>query len=271
MEFTLAANPKSEKQLFFRSLVQRGLEAHGVRVRHALHRGEAIETQHVACWSWVNGERFRRAGHSVLVLERGYIGDRTQWTSLAWNGLNNKGTVPAVPEDDGERFERHHAGILKPWNPEGDYVLLVGQVADAMSVLDQDGLARWYAAQAARHPDTPVRFRPHPHAHVIAPVQAVPGAALLKTDLQESIRHARRVVTFNSSAAVDALLAGKPVEVSDTGSMAWPCAVEGLDRRTWAHRLAWRQWSLEEISSGFAFDHVGLTDFRSRPWPACNG
>lgn len=265
MEFTIATNPKSEKQMFFGSLVQRGLEAHGVRVRQALHRGQPVETRHVACWSWVNGQRFREQGHSVLVMERGYVGDRQAWTSLAWNGLNNRGTVARIPDDGGERFERHHRGLLEPWNPAGDYILLVGQVSDAMSILDEQGLADWYATQASRDWRAPVRFRPHPHAHVIAPVREVPGAPAIEGIFRDVIRRASKVVTLNSSAAVDALMAGKPTEALDAGSMAWPCVVEGVDRQKWAHRLAWRQWSADEIASGFAFDYVGLSDGDAQP------
>lgn len=246
--------------MFFGSLVQRGLEAHGVRVQRALHREMHIETRHVACWSWVNGQRFRDQGHSVLVMERGYVGNRQAWTSLAWNGLNNRGTVARVPDDGGERFDRYHHGLLEPWNPDGDYILLIGQVSDAMSILDEQGLANWYAAQTNRHWDAPVRFRPHPHAHVIAPVREVPGAPVIGGDFKGVIQRASKVVTLNSSAAVDALLAGKPTEVFDAGSMAWPCAAEGVDRQAWANKLAWRQWSTDEISSGAAFDYVGLTD-----------
>jgi hypothetical protein len=260
MEFTLAANPHSAKQRFFRDLVQKGLEAHGVKVYHALHRGEPIQTRCVACWSWVNGQRFRDQGHSVLVLERGYLGNRQAWTSLAWNGLNNRGTVPPVPDDGGERFDRFHAGLLQPWDPQGDYVLLIGQVADAMSVLDDDALHAWYLSQVQRPWDVPVRFRPHPHAHVISPVRDVPGAPVIEGDFKEVVRRARDVVTFNSSAAVDALLAGKRTEAFDAGSIAWPCIAGGMDRTTWAHRLAWRQWSFDELSSGLAFQHVGLGD-----------
>lgn len=59
------------------------------------------------------------------MLERGYIGDRKQWLSLGWNGLNNRATFAEV-DDGGARFRRYFDGMLKTPQEGGRYVLLVG-------------------------------------------------------------------------------------------------------------------------------------------------
>lgn len=223
----------------------RGFAAHGVAVKTGYPA-----TQHVACWGWRRGKALRDAGHDVLVLERGYIGDRFAWTSLAWNGLNNRGTAPII-DDGGERFERNHAGMLKPWNPEGDYVLIMGQVPGDASLQGRD-LSGWYAEQAAKDWRMPVYFRPHPLAYKRAAVHSVDGAKTLAGDLSDALERAAWVVTFNSNAGVDALLAGKATHVDDEGSMAWNVT----NREQWAHRLAWRQWSMDEIASGEAWERI---------------
>jgi hypothetical protein len=90
-----------------------------------------------------------------------------------------------------------------------------------------------------------------------------PSAARLSgnADIAADLAEAVVAVTFNSTAGVEAALAGTPVIACDEGSMAWDVAAHGVakighrpDRTGWAHRLAWCQFSPEEIRNGFAFD-----------------
>lgn len=255
MEVTIVANPTAPHQLRHAAALAAGFARHGVRTRTTHDARQAGQT--VVVWGWHLGKPLRDAGKSVLVMERGYIGDRLgAWTSLAWNGLNNRGKVSSIPDDGGARFRAHFDGMLKPWNPAGEYVLLVGQVPGDASLQGRD-LSPWYAAQAARPWGKPVVFRPHPVArkrgHLVRPV---PGTRMEEGDLEQALAGAAEVVTWNSNTGVEALLAGKPTHVADPGSMAWEGAA---DRERWAYRLAWRQWTLEEFASGFALEHVGLT------------
>lgn len=254
MDVTIIANPQAAHQVRHAEAIAAGYRRHGWQAtisRDARRAGDVA-----VCWGWRIGKHLREAGKSVLVMERGYIGDRLGvWTSLAWNGLNNRGTVPPVPEDGGARFRAHFDGMLKPWNSGGEYVLLVGQVPGDASLQGRD-LSSWYAVQASRHWGKPVFFRPHPLASRRGPVKPVPGAPVMLGELAAAIAGAAWVVTFNSNTAVESYLAGKPTQVDDEGSMAW----DVTDRKKWAHRLAWRQWTIEEIESGKALEHVGLTD-----------
>jgi hypothetical protein len=80
-------------------------------------------------------------------------------------------------------------------------------------------------------------------------VLPVLGADTIKGGLSDALAGAELVVTYNSNTAVDALLAGKLIHAEDEGSMAWGWK----DRAEWAARLAWRQFSMDEIRSGFAW------------------
>lgn len=219
------------------------------------HSAAGIRTQHVACWGWRLGSVLRANGHEVLVMERGYLGDRFSWTSLAWNGLNNRGTAPVI--DDPRRFNKHFA--LEPVRPGSDYVLIVGQVPGDMALMGRD-LHPWYCLKAreALESGHKVVFRPHPLAGRRGPVRDVPGAITDKGELHASLAGAIKVVTFNSNTGVDAVVAGKVATCEDEGSMIYGMG----DREQWAHRLAWRQWRMEEISSGFALEKVGVPDGR---------
>lgn len=235
----------SPHEVRHRIACEQGLTALGIP--HSHHRPKYGEK--VACWGWRTGQKWRRLGFDVLVFERGYIGDRFSWTSLAWNGLNGRGIAPVI-DDGGERFNARHEP-LSPSNPHGRYVLICGQVPGDASLQGRD-LNPWYEEQAGKYADHDIVFRPHPLGARRGAIQELNGAITSTRSLGEDLEGASLVVTYNSNAGVDALLAGKPVCCDNEGSMVWGVKLE--DREQWAHRLAWRQWTLDEISSGFALE-----------------
>lgn len=250
---TIIASPRARHQLEHQIALAKGLSAHGIKAIQT-HVSNRVSTHRVACWGWRAGRELHQAGHDVLVMERGYIGDRFVWSSLAWNGLNGRGLAPPVPDDGGERLSRFHPDVLQPLNPCGEYVLIIGQVPGDASLGGRD-LHPWYCEQAKKHKgDLPVFFRPHPLAGRRGPIRNIPGAPRLDGDLSDALHNAALVVTYNSNTGVDALLAGKNVTADDEGSMIWGVT----DRAKWAHRLAWRQWTMDEIASGSALEHVGV-------------
>lgn len=238
-----------------------GLKAHGVRA-HPSPPTTRARTKYVACWGWHIGEHLRRRGHEVLVIERGYVGDRFAWSSLGWNGLNGRATF--CPKDDASRFETHHAHLLKPWKDGGDYVLLIGQVPGDASLAGKN-LAPWYeqtARAAAVAYGLPVRFRPHPMALKRNAARPVRAAPTLGGTLEEALAGAAIVVTWNSNTAVESVLAGVPTVAMDGGSMAYAVcgheigAICKPERAQWAARLAWCQWTMDEIRSGAAWAQI---------------
>lgn len=233
----------SDYQLEHLTAMQRGLDSLGIE--H--HSGQVRPGEKVACWGWRTGAKWRQRGHDVLVLERGYIGDRFAWTSLAWNGLNGRGTAPAI-DDDGERFRKHHAP-LGEWRTDGEYVLICGQVPGDASLQGRD-LNPWYAEQVAKHKGERIIFRPHPLAARRGGIDRIDGAETSTRTLKDDLRGARKVVTYNSNSGVDAWLAGRYATCENEGSMIYGLQLK--NREQWAHRLAWRQWTIDEIADGTA-------------------
>ena len=258
MKFTVVSSPRAEHQLSHQAAMIEGLRAHGIDV--VANVGGAVNTEFVACWGWRIGQRLRAEGRQVLVMERGYLGDRFAWTSLAWNGLNGRGQFPQI--SDPSRFAEHFT--LKPWKEGGDYVLLMGQVPGDMSLRGRD-LSGWYAEktlECLKNYRLPVKFRPHPLA-ARKGLNKVPfGATLADGTLEENLQNAAAVVTYNSNSGVDAVLAGVPTVIADEGSMALSVASIQVGqyyrppREQWAAELAWKQWQLSEISSGFALEKL---------------
>lgn len=259
---TIIANAAGHQQMHAAALAA-GARRHGVKVDIASHERGAAPV--VACWGWRIGEHLLAKGYNVLVMERGYLGDRFAWTSLGWNGLNGRAEFPMV-DDGGARFRQHFGHMLADWRPGSAHVLLIQQVPGDMSLGGRD-LKPWYRAQAKAYSAAyglPVMFRPHPEAKrrrlgVVCPARA----SFIDGTLDEALAGAAVVVTYNSNVGVDAVMAGKPVVAVDAGSMVYDVAahmageIRMPDRSGWATRTAWCQWTLDEITSGAAWDVVG--------------
>lgn len=236
----------SEHRIGWCMAMVEGLQRHGVEVL-----GDPVPGVPVVTWSWHTGRVYRRMGHDVLVLERGYVGDRFAWCSAGWNGLNGRASFPRI-DDGGERWRKHFAHLMQPWREDGDYALLLGQVPRDSAVRGVN-LPGWYAVAVRSVKDMPVVFRPHPERRDVA----MRDAPTLHGTLEEALSRAAVAITWNSNSGVDAALAGVPVIVCDEGSMAHAVAAHGLgaelvrpDRTAWAHALAWKQWTLDEVRSG---------------------
>ncbi len=180
-----------------------------------------------------------------LVMERWYFGPDFKQVSLGFDGLNGQANFlnENSPPDRWEKWGPE----LKPWNPEGEYSLVVGQVQKD-NACNHVNMAAWYDEQIASL-DGPVVFRPHPKdASYLVPS----GAHFSNNPLPVDLAGAKRVVTFSSTVGVDALIAGKPVTAADSISMVYV----GIDREQWAHNLAYCQWSEHEIETGEAWEHL---------------
>lgn len=253
-------NPKSSNRLgtspcAHRSSAIEGLRRIGVEVLDLLTPPRNIK--HVACWGWRNGAIYKSRGHDVLVLERGYIGDRFKYTSLGWNGLNNYASFPDYPDDGGERF-KEHGGVLKPWKTGGDYILILGQVKGDASLQGRD-ISDWYARVAKECQDKykmPVYFRPHPDSKRRGGYHQIPGIKTLPGTLEESIGGALFTVSYNSNSCLDSILMGTPCYAGDRGTMAWDLCMKDLgqiirpEREPIVHKIAWTQWTCEEMQTG---------------------
>jgi len=265
MNIAIVASPGARHQVSHASALKAGLKRHGIDAQ-IVNTHNAARSETVACWGWRTCAVHRASGRQVLVMERGYIGDRFAWTSLGWNGLNGRATF-GRREDGGERFRAHHAGLMKPWRAGGSYVLIAGQVPGDAALAGRC-LRGWYEQQAQRAAayGLPVKFRAHPLAYRRGGVSDVPGAESIGGELADNLQRAALVITYNSNTAVESILAGVPTVAVDAGSMAWDVALPDLpkslavpepDRLTWAHRLAWNQFTLAEIESGFAWEVAG--------------
>lgn len=209
-----------------------------------------------------NCSRLEAAGGVVLIAENGYLlpgggsphgqHERT-WFALA-RSYHNDSTV--IWDSDASRWNA--LGVeLKPWRTAGEHILVCpnrsfGTPGRFMPV----GWADDVAARLKKFTKREIRIRPHPGNN--APAKP----------LAEDLAGAWATVIWASSAGVQSLIAGVPVICEAPFWIARDAAYDGLefvltekpeydvDRARALHRLAWAQWSLAEIQSGEALDHL---------------
>ncbi|TCU34149.1 hypothetical protein [Rhizobium azibense] len=239
--------------------MSQGLHEHGI----AFEYFSSIPSQNVdfcVVWSFRVALRVKQYfSGPILVMERGYLGNRFEWTSLGWDGLN--GRARFTRKDDSCRFEKHFGHLLKPWRETSGYALIVGQVVGDSALIGTD-IHKWYrdVGVALWKQGWDVKFRQHPvEAERGIKTPHVPFAETLNGYLDDALSGAGLVVSFNSNSGVDAILAGVPVHAQDSGSMVFDLASHDLqvtkpDREKRLHEMAWMQFQIEEIKSGAAWE-----------------
>lgn len=263
MEIVIHIAPQFEHHRYWLGAFEQGLRRHGLNPR-VVHDFYPIPCDLAVFWS--HGQRVRSiieaqkaAGKDYLVLERGYLGDKTKWTSAGFNG--HAGRADFL--NDGKDSSRVESlGFkLQEWNPQGDYVLVMGQVPSDASLLENwkpaVNITSWLAETAIRVErgiGLPAVVRNHP-------IVKEP-----ERSLEDDLSGAKCVVTWNSTSGVDAVVAGKPVIALDEGSMVYSIAGHEIDdvieppmpdRGQWLNEIAWAQWNVREMKSGKAWDHLG--------------
>lgn len=197
--------------------------------------------------------RFERQGGTVVVAENGYIGKDEhgqQRYALARSAHNGAGEWEC-----GEANRFAELGIeLQPWRADGGHVLVCPNRSFGMpGMIMPCDWARDVANRLKKLTGREIRVRPHP------------GNVPAKRPLADDLKGAWAVVIWGSSVGVQALVGGIPVICE---SPYWICKeaagalneIDALgtkpDRLSALNRMAWAQWTLAEIESGKAFDHL---------------
>lgn len=253
LKAALLYHPARQHQITAMQAMAAGLAEHGIEA--SLETSQPADCDFVVTWGDPGPRSVPR-----LVLEAGYlnghtgayVADRLRYISTGWNGLHGRAvTASRCPAD---RF--YAMGFyLRRWQQVGDYVLVCAQHPGDQTAPTTEQWQRILRDVATRYGDQ-VRVRPHP---LIEP----PARSLA-----EDLRHAVACITWNSSAAVEAIIRGVPCVAYDRGSVVRPVATTDAlaalrydDRRQWAYNLAYRMWTHDELASGAAWDHL-----RTLPW-----
>lgn len=208
----------------------------------------------------------QRRGIPALCVERGCFGmlSRANWHLLGWNGLNGRSSW--LNGHLGDRWNRIFEPVVPvhPWIERNGPVVILGQVPRDAAIDSCPNYGKWLEDIRARLLSiTPnVVFRPHPKAtnvHLRLPIDH-------HRSLSETLKTAAATVAWNSTSGVESVTSGVPHYCADQGSMAYPVRESSLealvrnprrtDRLPWLRRLAYAQWTDNEIKSGEALEYV---------------
>lgn len=227
--------------------------------------------------------KFEDMGSKVLSIENPYIpitGEK--YISV---GLSYHNDMKYAPKclDTGERFNSFNREI-KPWKLNGEDIVVVTQA----KIFDGYGLGADYIKQPAlwdsetietlkRKTKKNIIFRQHPNGKRIHIKDAYYNKLLKNIKisspnesnipLMEDLENAHSIVTWNSNSATESLLNGVPVFYCAANIISAGCCNKGLyninstdilsDMRIEVfNRIAWSQYSMNEIAKGLFFDNT---------------
>lgn len=212
-------------------------------------------------------EQYRRAGGHFAYVDLGWW-DRKPPTAVL-DGFHKVVVDAREPTAyfranlPGDRFARQGLTVA-PWRAGGKHVLLAGMSAKSAHTrgfLPQ----QWEFATVEmlrRITDRPIIYRPKPSWVGASPIAGTIFSPAAQP-LDAVLRRAWAVVTLHSNVAVDGLLAGVPVNVTDGVAAAFstpltsietPLLPEGRERLM--ADIAYCQWSVPEMASGACWRHL---------------
>lgn len=211
---------------------------------------------------WNRGGRFERmaldfekAGGSCIILENGYAASAgTKTYALALFDHNGNGWSPVGSI---RRWNRLNVRV-SDWRKAGSEILICRQRGiGSRSMAQPYGWTERVQRDIKKVTDHPVRVREHP---------AVLAHRRLECPrFEEDTRDAYCIVTFSSGAANDAIINGIPVFYLAPHIIMEDAAKHGLDdlenpflgcREAAFAKLAWAQWTCEELSTGEPFNYL---------------
>ena len=239
---------------------------------------EKLTTAHDVRFAYTCGmhwtERAARAfleskGIPMVVLDLGYFkraknsADRVGYNQV---GLGKIGWVPECEVDSSRWDALGIPDAVAPVTDRPRNVLVLGQVPnDSQHNMTEKVLNTWLNDQTEpfRANGYKITFRPHPlHAKGERPICDLVSVPKNCT-LAESLAQCSHVVTFNSTAGLEAILAGVPVVCDESAHYynvaGWGQCGNALPLTKSAshrvimrhmHRLAWSQWTCAEIETG---------------------
>ena len=219
-------------------------------------------------------EHFRSQGKPVVVLEVGGLRRNHTW-KMAINGINRDADFANQIYDD-KRWQLFDLE-LKPWQQTGNVIVICGQHHNSEQWKGLPKLNSWVEQQIKiirKYCDKPIVVRPHPrnpfnfdekkYPHVRVNLPKRDHSTYDDTDFKKILRSTWAVVNHSSNPAIEAVINGIPVFVSESSLCHDVGNTNVADilhpampaRQNWANRLAYCEWTTEEIGQGLPWKRI---------------
>ncbi len=219
-------------------------------------------------------QRFKQNNKPVIVLEVGGL-RRNKSFKVAINGVNRKADFANQNVDDKRWPLFKHE--LKPWQQRGQTIILLGQHHASEQWAGLPDMRTWFESQVQqirKYTDRPIQIRPHPRNNVGFDVKKYKNVTLKNpvidtskiddTDFKDTLKDAWAVVNHSSNPAMEAVINGIPVFVSEA-SLCYEVGNRSLetinnpvmpDRTEWANKLSYTEWFPDEIQKGLPWTRI---------------
>jgi len=210
----------------------------------------------------------------VVVLEVGGI-KRNETFKVGINGVNREADFANenVAEERWKKFNIE----LKPWQSTGDTIIICGQHHRSHQWRNNPSMNVWFEQQIneiRKYTDRPILVRPHPRNPIGLDTTKWKNVSYNQpqrdhmtiddTDFNKKLENAWAVVNYSSNPAMQSVFNGVPVFVSEA-SLSYDVGNTTLaninnpskpGRQTWANRLAYTEWTTEEIKQGLPWKRI---------------
>ena len=219
-------------------------------------------------------ETYRSQNKPVVVLEVGGL-RRNKSFKIGINGINRKADFANQDFDDKRWPLFKHT--FKPWNPTGDMIVICGQHDASEQWKGLPKMQQWVENQIQeirKHTTRPILVRPHPRNNIGFPKDKYKNVKVRlpkrdfttydDTDFKATLSRTWAVVNHSSNPAMEAVINGIPVFVSedslchDVGNLGYADINTPAmpNRLKWANQLAYTEWFEEEIREGTPWKRI---------------
>ena len=218
--------------------------------------------------------RYRSAGKPVIVIEVGGL-RRNLSFKIGINGINRDADF-ANQEFDDTRWPlfKHE---LRPWNPTGDLIVICGQHDTSEQWKGLPKMSNWIEQQITeirKYTTRPILVRPHPRNTITINEKNFSNVKIRlpkrdyrtydDTDFKATLERTWAVINHSSNPAMEAVIKGIPVFVSQSSLCHDVGNVKLADintpampnRHLWAHKLAYTEWFEDEIEKGLPWARI---------------
>jgi len=217
---------------------------------------------------------YRGSGRPVIVIEVGGL-RRNQSFKIGINGINRDADF-ANQEYDDKRWPlfKHE---LQPWNPTGDIIVICGQHDASEQWKGLPRMENWIVQQITeirKYTTRPILVRPHPRNQISFDPNKFGNVKIRMpkrdyrtyddTDFKKTLERTWAVVNHSSNPAMEAVIKGIPVFVSESSLCHDVGNIKLIDINTpampnrinWANQLAYTEWFKDEIEAGLPWGRI---------------
>ena len=272
---SVALNGKQPYDAFLNSLRDQGFElvkesmdADAAVIWSVLWHGRMASNQ--AVW-----KHYRSNNRPVIVTEVGCIKRGTTW-KVGLNGINRDAYFGNGNSNDSSRG--NSLGLaLKPWNKDGDYILICAQHDKSLQWQDMPPMSRWVMNTIETlqlHSNRDIILRPHPrcrlpgieHQYQRVYRQEPQHVTGTYDNFDLAFDRTYAVINWSSNPGVHAVINGTPAFVGPS-SLASSVAnsyknleliehPSTVDRTQWLNDLAWTEYTVDEIAAGLPLNQL---------------